>query len=380
MTNRITALSINAWQITPKTIWTFLELSTSDGCTGIGEATLTGQEAAILAVARRYGPAVCGMALTDLDALEASLPFTNLPAAAFSSALMQAAWDAVARSQSQSLVMALGGLQRESVPAYANINRRTLDRSPTGFAGSALDALAAGFTSFKIAPFDCLQPATSGAEFRRLLDEGVQRIAAVREAIGANCRLMVDCHWRFDETGALDALEAVKDIGLHWFECPIAESPETVPALRRLRSKANALGMRLTGCETEIQRAGFQPYLEGGAYDIMMPDVKYAGGPKEMLRIADDFARYGVAFSPHNPSGPICYAASLHIAAAATNLDSLELQFDETDWFNRLIGNALPPVVDGVSVLPASPHGIGVSLQPAVLARLEKVGSWTVTA
>jgi len=358
MTNRITALSINAWQITPKTIWTFLELSTSDGCTGIGEATLTGQEAAILAVARRYGPAVCGMALTDLDALEASLPFTNLPAAAFSSALMQAAWDAVARSQSQSLVMALGGLQRESVPAYANINRRTLDRSPTGFAGSALDALAAGFTSFKIAPFDCLQPATSGAEFRRLLDEGVQR----------------------DEAGALDALEAVKDIGLHWFECPIAESPETVPALRRLRSKANALGMRLTGCETEIQRAGFQPYLEGGAYDIMMPDVKYAGGPKEMLRIADDFARYGVAFSPHNPSGPICYAASLHIAAAATNLDSLELQFDETDWFNRLIGNALPPVVDGVSVLPASPHGIGVSLQPAVLARLEKVGSWTVTA
>jgi galactonate dehydratase len=380
MPSTLAALSVNAWRITPKTIWTFVELTTADGLVGVGEATLNAQETAILATAKRYSQAVLNTALDDrdgLDRLESRLPFATLAESAFSSALLQAAWDAMAQMQNRSLCGAVGGARRNAVPTYANINRRTLDRSPAGFAASARDAMAAGFSAFKIAPFDGLQPGATGAEFQHLLDAGVQRIAAVRDAIGPTRRLMVDCHWRFDEPGAMQALQAVNDLGLDWFECPIAEQPDTVPALRRLRGKANALGMRLTGCETEIRREGFRPFLEGGAYDVMMPDVKYAGGPAEMLRIAEDFDRFGVAFSPHNPSGPICYAASLHIAAAAPNLDSLELQFDETDWFHRLVGHALPPVIDGRSALPAAPSGIGVRLQPDALAALDCVGAWS---
>ncbi len=50
----------------------------------------------------------------------------------------------------------------------------------------------------------------------------------------------------------------------------------SAPALKRLRARANAAGMRLAGCETEVRREGFRPFLKAGAYDVMMPDVKYA--------------------------------------------------------------------------------------------------------
>ena len=69
--------------------------------------------------------------------------------------------------------------------------------------------------------------------------------------------------------------------------------------------------------EQGIRFAAFQPFCEAGAYDVMMPDVKYVGGLREMLQTADQFARHGVRFSPRNPTGPTCHAASLQLSAAA---------------------------------------------------------------
>ena len=60
---------------------------------------------------------------------------------------------------------------------------------------------------------------------------------------------------------------------------------------------------------------GFRPFLEAGIYDVIMPDVKYAGGLRELLRIGEFAAGLGVACSPHNPSGPIAHAHSLHLSA-----------------------------------------------------------------
>ncbi len=262
-------------------------------------------------------------------------------------------------------------------PAYANINRRTLDRSPTGFAASVRDAVAAGYTAFKIAPFDDLSAAMPDAEANPLIEAGIARTAAVREAIGPDARLMVDCHWRFNEASARHCIDGLAGLNLHWFECPIAESVETLDALKRLRAHANAAGMRLTGLEMEIRREGFRPFLEAGAYDVMMPDAKYAGGPAEMLRIAEEFGRFGVEFSPHNPSGPICHAQSLHIALAAPTLDALELQFDETPLFDALVGKALPEAKGGAfAASDAGSPGIGAAFSIAVTMDLESVAHW----
>ncbi|MCB2008914.1 MAG: hypothetical protein KDH93_28150, partial [Rhodoferax sp.] len=131
---------------------------------------------------------------------------------------------------------------------------------------------------------------------------------------------------------------------------------------------ANAKGIRMAGMEQGIRFEAFRPYCEAGAYDVMMPDVKYMGGLQEMLHAADRFALHGVQFSPHNPTGPICHAASLQLAAAAGSFDMLELQFDESPVFGQLVDADFGPVVDGHCRFPAG-AGLGARLRDAELER-----------
>ena len=364
--NALESASLHRVRITPKTCWTFLRLYTADGRTGDGEATLTGREDALLTSAERLIP---GLLKEPPDAEFAHRHRPNsLPEAAIVGAIDQALWSLQAQAAGMSLAQLLGA-RRTRVPVYANINRRTERRTPAGFAASARAALASGHKAFKVAPFDevsaevCAQGDGVAA-----MRTGLARIAAVREAIGPAARLMVDCHWRFDEATATVLNDALANLSVHWVECPLPEVEAGVPALRRLRRQCNALGMRQAGLETSIGWNGFRPYCEGGAYDVVMPDLKYAGGIREVERIAAMCAGLGIEVSPHNPSGPICHAASLHVSATFDAFDRLELQFDESPLFDMLVGTPFAPIVDGRAKLPQG-TGLGVVLDDAILKR-----------
>jgi galactonate dehydratase len=349
--------------ISAKTVWSFVEVETEDGLIGTGEATLQGREAVLEAEIVALAAPLIGSA-GHPDALPGTdwIAGHGLPRAAALSAVDQALWDIAAQRAGRPLHALLGASRRDVIALYANINRRTEDRSPGGVAASASDALAAGYEAFKIAPFDGVSPDLAGTEAgRRLIEAGIGRVAALRGAIGPDRRLMVDCHWRFDEASAGAAIQELEPYGIYWFECPLQEDHENIQALRRLRAAANARGMLLAGAEQMATLAAFRPLLEAEAYDVMMPDVKYAGGLREILRIAEAFDAAGVAFSPHNPSGPICHAASLHVSAVAEAFTLLELQFDESPAFWSIVGGDLPRPAAGASRIPASP-GLGVRL------------------
>ena len=380
MPDRLASLDLIAVSVTPKTVWTFVRATGADGVQGIGEATLTGQETAIAVVAERAGPGVVQDYARDAGAIFGTLPFETIAEASFSSGLMQALRDLEARQQGVPVASLLGGMQRTAIPTYANINRRTLDRTPEGFAASVADPLAAGHQAFKIAPFDDLTPQLDEADARPLIAAGIARIEAVRDAIGPEKRLMVDCHWRFRTERAMEAMEALRPVGLYWFECAIPETDETIPDLVKLRAQANAQGVLHTGMEMGVLREAFRPYLKAGAYDVMMPDVKYAGGSDEMMRIAEEFAEAGVTFSPHNPSGPICHAHSLQLCAALPDEAVLETQYDETPLFDELVGQALPQANGGIVTLDSSLAGIGVSLANPVLEALQAKVLWQAGA
>jgi len=362
----VTRVRLTVAQPVPATRWCFLEVDTADGRTGTGEATLQAAEAAVLERAARLLPGLAGRP-ADPAAIAARLP-ADLPAAAVLSALSQAMWDLAGQRAGQPLHRLLGPGRRAAVAVYANINRRTRDRSPEGFAASARLARAAGFDAIKIAPFDEVTAAArAGGQERQAMGGGIARIAAVRAAVGPEVALMVDCHWRFTRAGAEAMIAAVAPFRLHWVECPLPERREAVAVLRALRGQANRLGMRLAGCETEVGLAGFEPYAAAGAYDVMMPDIKYVGSIEEMLAIGRRLDRAGVAFSPHNPSGPVSHAASLQLCAVVPAMERLELQFDETPLFDAIAGGVLPRPSGGASALPAGP-GLGCALDPAVLA------------
>ena len=314
-------------RVTARTVWTFARLVAQDGSEGWGEASLEGRAAEVEAAIRAFTlPVTLGAVPADLVK------------AAAHSAVEQALWDLSARNAGRPIAELLGGARRERVPLYANINRGTTDRSLAGFAARAAEAAALGFGAIKIAPFDNLQ-------------EAYARIAAVADAIAGRAELQVDCHWRFDEARAQEALGECARLGVTWFECPLPETPEHFAAIKRLRGKANAAGMRLAGAEQFIGTAGFRPVLEQGLYDVVMPDVKYAGGLAECLRIAQLAARHGVACSLHNPSGPVCHAHSLHASAAMESNERLEYQHGETPRFYEIAPGLAAPV-GGSAALP----------------------------
>ena len=261
----------------------------------------------------------------------------------------------------------LGTAQRKTIPLYANINRRTRDRSPEGFAASARDALKQGFVAIKIAPFDEVT-AESLKQGHGALDAGLSRIAAVRQALGPRLELLVDCHWRLNESASEVVIKTGETLGVNWIECPIPETIASIPQIRHLRGLANDRGMRLAGLEISITWSGFEPFVQAAAYDVVMPDIKYVGGPAEMLRVADHLANTGVAFSPHNPSGPIAHAATLHVSAVAGAFDRLEIQFDETPSFGALVGNPNFRSSDDLSRLPEA-SGTGATIGAETFVR-----------
>ena len=362
----ISELRCRVLRISDRTEWTVLEVTCSDGITGLGEASVGKAGQILRAHTDELSKTLVGQ--PALPATVQAIPFDGLCQRAVISALEQALWDALGHRLGVPVHTLLGGACRDRIPVYANINRRTRDRSAEGFAASARAASAAGYTHVKLAPFDGVG-ANARLDQDRLIDAGFERIVAVCDVMPAGSRVLVDCHWRFDEAGAFQVLERGLDLRLFWLECLLPETPEYFPALRRLGEWASQKGMRLAGLEMLLTPAQFAPHIADGHYHVIMPDVKYVGGITATLNAAILAGSAGMMTAPHNPSGPICHAASMAASAAIPNLLALEVQFDESPCFAALTGREIE-VTDGHLAITDRP-GFGVTLDQAVVAEVE---------
>jgi galactonate dehydratase len=102
----------------------------------------------------------------------------------------------------------------------------------------------------------------------------------------------------------------------------------------------------------------------------MMPDIKYAGGPDEMIEIEKFFLKNNVEFSPHNPTGPISHLQTLHVCASVTKDALMEHQFEETSYFQKLLNNSPPKIVNGKSLIDIKISGLGNSIDRNILKKL----------
>lgn len=365
----IARIETHVFNVSAKTNWVFIAVTAADGRTGWGEASLIGWEPMLVVATRELALEWEGRPLADAQAGLRVSP--QSPGGLVFNTVISALQQALACLLDGSVPGApaapalAGPVLRQRVPLYANINRATRLRTPQGFVETALRARAQGFSRFKAAPFDGLTPALCPTEQgQALIAHGVECMLALRQALGPDAMLMVDCHWRFDETRALQALQALAPAALHWFECPIAETHAHWPAMRRLRAATREQGVLLAAAETQVGLASFQTLFDEALYDVVMPDIKYCGGPLEMLKIAQRAAAHGVLFSPHNPSGPVCTWHSLQIAALAPECAMLELQFEESPLYEQLLeGPAMSTQGGGLKLERAYGQSLGLDRQ-----------------
>ncbi len=360
---RITEMEVISVRATARTNWIFIRLTTNDGQTGLGEASVNRR--LNLPELSDFFDLVRDRSPFEIERYRqagwATASTGNRQQATAFSAIEQAQWDLVGKSLGAPVYDLVGGRLRDELPVYANINRATTDRSPNGFAISAQQAVADGFRAIKAAPFDGFpsldQPR---AEVEAATELGVHCIEAMRAAIGPGIDLKIDAHSNFDVALAIDVATQLEPQQLSWYEEPVP--PTDLDSTMAIK---NGIRQTMAGGEFLFGVEEFSPLCQNRAVDIIMPDVKHCGGVAEIRRIATIADLYDVLVSPHNPSGPVSTMVSAQVCAGLPNFDILEYQWNEVPWRGDLVD---PPerFSEGVLQVPDGP-GYGVTLNNTVV-------------
>jgi galactonate dehydratase len=200
---------------------------------------------------------------------------------------------------------------------YTTINRALQTRTPEEYSTVVGELQALGFKTFKCAPFEAVNGPDHAVEKAAA---GLATLARLRQQF-PDLAVRVDFHERFQPKDFYALIPELERLKLDWLEEPFPVGP-TYDELKRKTH------LRLSGGELFWGRRRFEEITEHRWVDVIMPDVKHSGGFGPLL----DVMRMGagrIEISPHNPSGPISTAASLHAAAVYPDLvRSLEYSFD----------------------------------------------------
>ncbi len=327
MTHRITKVTLHRVVVSHRTTWLVCEVTTSEGFVGLGECS---DARPIEAAAQLLAAAGAGIAAVDVDGdpeayeetISASLATTDDPDALFLRRLVlgsvvTALCDVAAQRDGQPLATWLGASLRPDVELYANINRAPVARTSDEFTAVAEDAVAAGFTRIKLAPFD--GPALVNDS---LLETGIAHLKAVRRSIGMDPTVLVDVHHRLTDDELLPAMRAMEELEIGWVEDAV--HARDLAGLERLAAMTS---LPLAGGELLTDASDVAALCAGGWLTYLLLDPKYVGGPLRFRSILA--ATQDVTVTLHEPTGPVSGAVSAHLAMLPDRPGPLEHAFGE---------------------------------------------------
>ncbi|HZQ61400.1 MAG TPA: mandelate racemase/muconate lactonizing enzyme family protein [Casimicrobiaceae bacterium] len=346
--------------------WLFVRVSTDEGLVGWGEASLHGALSAVEAAIQEFAQHLVGEDPAGPERHWHRLynAWRWRGGAVYSSALAGidiALWDLEGKRLGVPVARLLGGAHRTRLRGYASHWLQGANTPELAFEG-AREAIRRGFKAFKCRPFsyEGLQHNEAG-EIRR----AAELIAAAREGAGADAEIFIECSEFLSPRTARMLDEALHPSRPGWFEEPIPfENAKAMSALQQGLRTPIATGERL------LSRHEFRELIENGGCRIVQPDLMHAGGFTEVRRIAALADTYYVPVAPHNPGGPICTAASMHLAAAIPNFYILEQMEPQRAMRDR--ASSVPIAFDHGDFL--LPEGPGLGLEPNLDALRELGG------
>ena len=272
-----------------------------------------------------------------------------------------ALWDLKGKIAETPVYRLLGGTEGK-LKAYASTAVR---RPPEEMARHARALLARGYRGLKLRIGDSA------------LDRDLAAVAAVRDAVGPDIAIMVDCNqaWRmpwdtrppWSFTRALRAAKALEDLGVYWMEEPLHRGD--IAGMAALRA---ATGIMIAGGEMTRELHELSAQIDRHAVDVLQTDCVLTGGITGLYPLGLAAKKRGIVFSPHTWGNGIGLLANLHLTAGLGGAPYVECPVDPPDWTPErrdfLLEAPLLPDADGFLVLPDRP-GLGISLNEEMMVR-----------
>jgi len=344
--------------------WLFVKLSTDEGLVGWGEGSLHGAIASVESAIHEVGATLIGQDPAGVERhwhrMYHAWRWRGGPTLMTAlGALDIALWDLEGKRLGVPVYRLLGGPYRTELRGYASHWLAGATTPEQAYAG-AQEAVRRGFGAFKWSPFD---PAQLRANEARAIAHAAELTAAARAGAGPDTEIYVECAERLSPRSALLAARALLPYRPGWFEEPIPfENAKAMAQLQRDIATPIATGERL------LSRFEYRELLENAGCRIVQPDLMHAGGFTEIRKIATLADMYYIPVAPHNPGGPICTAAAMHLAAAVPNFFILE-QMEPQRAFRDRASTVPVRFEDGCFLLPEGP-GLGIEPNLDVLQEM----------
>ena len=350
--------------------WLFLKIETDEGIFGWGEPVIEGRAHTVAAAVDELSDYLIGQ-----DPLQIEKHWQAMYRGAFyrggpilMSAIAgvdQALWDIKGKYHDAPVHQLLGGQVRDRIRVYAWVGG---DR-PDAIVASAKAAIAGGFKATKMNITEEMQIVDTMAT----VDQAVERMASLREAVGNKLDIAVDFHGRVHAPMARVLIKALEPYSPFFIEEPVlSEHLEAMAELRKNTHIPIATGERL------FSRFDYKRVFTLGAADIIQPDLSHAGGITECKKIADMAEAWDIGLAPHCPLGPIALAACLQVDAVCQNAfiqeQSKGIHYNQSnDLTDYLVDPSGFHYKDGYVDIPQKP-GLGIEIDEEVVIERAKIG------
>jgi L-rhamnonate dehydratase len=256
-----------------------------------------------------------------------------------------ALWDLKGQWANAPVYTMLGGPTRTEIPAYASMLGYSLD--PELVQERAQAVVQQGYTATKWFFRDGPTDGKAG------IQRNLRLVRTLRESVGQDVDIMLDCWMSWDVPYTIRMAARLEEYDPRWLEEPVL--PDKIEQYAEIRRNVR---VPISGGEHEYTRWGLKALMDAGACDVLQPDIYWAGGISEMMKICALASAYDLPVIPHGHSVP----ASVHLIAAwpITTTPLLEFLVKWNQIHQHFLKYPLVPE-DGVVKLPTHP-GLGMEL------------------